>query len=159
MNKVSTKNQTNHPETLIKQSITKLQNTFFNNKKMKITIKDFKKLLENVLLKDGKMEYALYEYQLEDLLDDFKESLLEDNDDFLFAITTHKNYGTQHEDTAMVLIEPSGTVHINELARDKLKAVWKGAYEGNMKKIIPGFAKQLYEGEIPVNGVKTALRT
>ena len=104
------------------------------------------------------MEYGLYEYELEELLDDFKESLLEDNDDFLFAITTHKNDVTGHEDTAMVLIEPLGTVHINELARDKLKEVWEGAYECNMKKIIPGFAKQLYEGEIPVNGVKAALR-
>jgi len=126
---------------------------------MKTTTKDLKKVLENALLKEGKMEYSLYEYELEELLDDFKESLLEDNDDFLFAITTHKNDVTGHEDTAMVLIEPSGTVHINELARDKLKEEWKGAYEGNMKKIIPDFAKQLYEDNIPVNGVKAALRT
>ena len=126
---------------------------------MKTTAKDLKKVLENALLKEGKMEYGLYEYELEDLLDDFKESLLEDNDDFLFAITTHKNDVTGHEDTAMVLIEPSGTVHINELARDKLKEEWKGAYEGNIKKIIPDFAKQLYEGNIPVNGIKTALCT
>ncbi len=126
---------------------------------MTITVKDLQKILENVLLKDGKMEYALYEYELEDLLDDFNESLLEDNDDFLFAITTQKNNVTRREDTAMVLIEPSGTVHINESARAKLKAVWKGAYAGNIKKIIPGFANQLYEGEIAVNGVKTALRT
>ena len=58
----------------------------------------------------------------------------------------------------MVLIEQSGEVHINELARDKLKEEWKGAYERNMKRFIPGFAKQLYEGDIPINGVKTAMR-
>ena len=45
------------------------------------------------------------------------------------------------------------------LARDKLKEEWKGAYERNMKRFIPGFAKQLYEDNIPVNGVKAALRT
>ena len=125
---------------------------------MKTTAKDLKKVLENVLLKEGKMEYGLYEYEFEELLDEFKESVLADKDDFLFAITTHKNDVTGHEDTAMVLIEPSGTVHINELARDKLKEEWKGAYERNMKRFIPGFAIQLYEGDIPINGVKTALR-
>ena len=125
---------------------------------MKTTAKDLKKVLENALLKDGKMEVDLYEYEFVELLDEFKESVIEDKDDFLFAITTHKNDVTGHEDTAMVLIEQSGKVHINELARDKLKDVWKGAYEGNMKKLIPDFAKQLYEGEIPINGVKAALR-
>ncbi len=37
----------------------------------------------------------------------------------------------------MVLIEKTGQVHINELARVKLKALWLGAYESNMKKLIP----------------------
>ena len=124
---------------------------------MKTTVKDLKKVLENALLKDGKMEYDLYEYEFVELLDEFKESVIEDKDDFLFAITTHKNDITGNEDTAMVLIEKSDEVHINELARDKLKAEWKGAYESNMKKFIPDFAKQLYEGDIPINGVKTAL--
>ena len=125
---------------------------------MKTSIKDLKKVLENALLNDGKMEYDLYEYEFEELLDEFKESVIQDKDDFLFAITTHKNDITGNEDTAMVLIEQSGEVHINELARDKLKEEWKGAYESNMKKFIPDFAKQLYEGDIPINGVKTALR-
>ena len=125
---------------------------------MKTTVNGLKKVLENALLKDGKMEYDLYEYEFVELLDEFKESVIEDKDDFLFAITTHKNDITGKEDTAMVLIEQSGQVHINELARDKLKAEWKGAYESNMKKFIPDFAKQLYEGDIPINGVKTALR-
>ena len=125
---------------------------------MKSTAKDLKIVLKNALLNDGKMEYELYEYEFEELLDELLASLIEDKDDFLFAITTHKNDVTGHEDTAMVLIEPSGTVHINELARDKLKEEWKGGYEGNMKKLIPDFAKQLYEGEIPINGVKAALR-
>jgi len=125
---------------------------------MKTTVNGLKTVLENALINDGKMEYDLYEYEFEELLDEFKESVIEDKDDFLFAITTHKNDVTGHEDTAMVLIEQSGTVHINELARDKLKEEWKGGYEGNMKKLIPDFAKQLYEGEIPINGVKAALR-
>ena len=125
---------------------------------MKTSVKDLKKVLENALLNDGKMELDLYEYEFEELLDEFKASVIEDKDDFLFAITTHKNDITGNEDTAMVLIEQSGEVHINELARDKLKVEWKGAYERNMKRLIPDFAKQLHEGDIPINGVKTALR-
>jgi len=71
-----------------------------------------------------------------------------DNDSYLFAVT--ENSG----DVAMVLIEKAGRVHINELARGKLKALWLGAYESNMKKLIPIFASQLAKGEIPVNGIK-----
>jgi len=37
------------------------------------------------------MEYELYEYEFEELLDELLASLIEDKDDFLFAITTHKN--------------------------------------------------------------------
>ncbi len=123
---------------------------------MKTTVKDIRTVLENALLKDGKMEYGLYEYEFEELMDELKATVIQDQDEYLFAITTHKNDETGKEDTAMVLIEQSGTVHINELARDKLKDVWKGAYEGNMKKFIPDFALQLHQGEIPINGVKTA---
>jgi hypothetical protein len=48
----------------------------------------------------------------------------------------------------MALIEKAGQVYINEQAREKLEALWLGAYESNMKKMIPIFAKQLAKGEI-----------
>jgi len=124
---------------------------------MKTTAKDLKIVLKNALLNDGKMEYELYEYEFEALLDELLASLIEDKDDFLFAITTHKNDITGKEDTAMVLIDASGKAHINELARDKLKEVWEGDYERKMTKLIPDFAKQLYKGDIPINGIKTVV--
>jgi hypothetical protein len=124
---------------------------------MKTTAKDLKIVLKNALLNDGKMEYELYEYEFEALLDELLASLIEDKDDFLFAITTHKNDITGKEDTAMVLIDASGKAHINELARDKLKEVWEGDYEHKMTKLIPDFAKQLYKGDIPINGIKTVV--
>jgi hypothetical protein len=101
-----------------------------------------------VLINDEKMEYELYKHELEELLDEWKLSMMKDNDGYLFAVT--ENSG----DVAMVLIEKAGQVHINELAREKLKALWFGAYESNMKKLIPIFASQLANGEIPVNGIK-----
>ncbi|MEI6070067.1 MAG: hypothetical protein WCP96_22280 [Methylococcaceae bacterium] len=124
---------------------------------MKTTAKDLKIVFENALLNDGKMEYELYEYEFEELLDELLATLIKDKDDFLFAITTHKNDITGIEDTAMVLIDASGKAHINELARDKLKEVWEGDYQRRMTKLIPDFSKQLYKGDIPITGIKTVV--
>ena len=55
----------------------------------------------------------------------------------------------------MVLIEKSGQVYINEQARERLQALWPMAYKSNIQKLIPVFAQQLHEGELPINGVKT----
>ncbi len=124
---------------------------------MKTSAKDLKIVLKNALLNDGKMEQNLYEYEFEELLDELLASLSKDKDDFLFAITTHKNDVTGIEDTAMVLIDQSSKIYINELARDKLKEVWEDDYERRMTKLIHDFAKQLYKGDIPINGIKTVL--
>ena len=74
--------------------------------------------------------------------------MVKDNDAYFFAVTENSGH------VAMLLIEKAGQVRINELAREKLKALWLGAYESNMKKLIPIFAKQLAKGEIPINGIK-----
>ena len=111
--------------------------------------KHIEKRLEQTLLHNGEMQYGLYEYELEEFLDELKSSLAEDNDDYIFAVT--ENSGP----VAMVLIEKSGQVHINARAREKLQALWPAAYESNLKQLIPAFAKQLNEGELPINGVKT----
>jgi hypothetical protein len=109
------------------------------------------KLLEQALLHKGPMSSDLYEFEFEDEdLDELKASMIEDNDDFLFSVT--ENTG----EIAMVLIEKSGQVHRNEKAREKLKKLWRRAYEYNMKLLIPDFAKQLSAGTLPINGVKVA---
>ena len=114
-----------------------------------MTAKKIAKLLEQALIHDGEMQYALYEYELEELLDELRSSMAKDKDDYIFAVT--ENSG----DVAMVLIKKSGQSYINEQAREQLRALWPVAYESNMKRLIPAFAKQLHEGEIPINGVKT----
>jgi hypothetical protein len=106
------------------------------------------KLLRQALLEDGEMSRGLYQYEMEELLDEWKSSMRQDQDDFLFAITESSGH------VAMVLIEQAGQVHVNEKARERLQALWPAAYERNMKKLIPAFAEQLAEGEIPVSGVK-----
>ena len=111
--------------------------------------KKIEKLLKQALIQDGEMHYRLYEYELEELLDELKSSLAKDKDDYIFSVTENSGH------VAMVLIENSGQVHINEEARGKLKAFWPATYESNMKKLIPFFAKQLNTGELPINGVQT----
>lgn len=107
-----------------------------------------KELLEQALLYDGEMSYALYEHELEGVLDEFRASLIKDKDDFIFTVTENRGH------VAMVLIEKSGQIHINEQAREKLKALWPAAYEINLRRFIPDFAKQLSKNELPINGVK-----
>jgi len=54
------------------------------------------------------MPYGLYEYELEELLDELKASLAADHDDYIFAVTENSGH------VAMVLIEKAGHVYSNE---------------------------------------------
>ena len=107
------------------------------------------KLLREALLQDGKMELALYEYELEEHIEYWYEGLKADRDEFVFAVT--ENSG----DVAMVLITKGKTVFINEDARKKLLEFWPRTYNANMKKLIPMMARDLANDIISVNGVKT----
>jgi biopolymer transport protein ExbD len=122
-----------------------------------MTKNQIKKALEDALFKDGNMEADLYEYELEEMQEDLKASLQEDNDDYIFALTVHTNDVTQKQDTALVLIEKSGEVYINEAAREKLKAIWERGYAANLRSVLADFIQQLHNGEIPINGIKTVL--
>lgn len=110
------------------------------------------KLLRQALLHDGEMQRELYEHDLEGVVDELNQSLAQDNDDYIFTVTENKGH------VAMVLIEKTGQIHINEQAREQLKAFWPAAYESNMNMLIPAFARQLHEGELPINGVKVDRR-
>ena len=113
-----------------------------------MTAKHIEKRLEQTLIHDDAMQYGLYTYELEEALDELKSSLAHDRDDDIFAVTEKSGH------VAMVLLEPSGHVSINEQAKDKLQALWPVTYERNMKQLIPVFAKQLHAGALPINGVK-----
>ncbi len=117
-----------------------------------MSAKRIEKLLNQALLHAGTMEYALYEHELMEVVDHLKSSLKKDKDDYIFTVT--ENQG----DIAMLLIEKSGGVYINEQARERLKTLWSPAYERNMKRLIPAFAQQLDENELPINGVRMAQR-
>jgi hypothetical protein len=111
--------------------------------------KEIASLLHKALLQDGKMEYALYEYELEEHIDYWYEGLEADRDEFVFAVT--ENSG----DVAMVLITKEKTVYVNEDAREKLHKLWSKAYDTNITLLIPMMADELANDIIAVNGVKT----
>jgi hypothetical protein len=106
--------------------------------------------LHKALLANGDMSYALYEYELEEHLDYWKAGMLRDKDEFLFVVTEHSG------DVAMLLMTNKGPLFINEQAREQLQSLWKkGAYEFNIRVLLPSMAAQLAGGDLWVNGVKT----
>jgi vacuolar-type H+-ATPase subunit E/Vma4 len=111
--------------------------------------KTIEKNLIKALLNDGAMEYALFEYELEEHIDEYLKSKQEDKDDYFFAVTEHTN------DVAMLLIDGKNKVYVNEKARALLKKLWpKSAYKHNMKILIPQMVDELSRGYLFVTGVK-----
>ena len=111
--------------------------------------KTIEKNLIKVLLDNGAMENALFEYELEEHIDEYLKSKQEDGDDYFFAVTEHTN------DVAMLLIDEDNNVHVNEKARAVLRKYWhKSAYKHNMQILIPQMAEQLSKGFLFVTGVK-----
>ena len=114
--------------------------------------KTIEKNLSKALLDDGTMAYALFEYELEEHIDEYMKSKQEDGDDYFFAVTEHTN------DVSMLLIDKRNKVHVNEKARTLLKKYWDKSYEHNMKIMIPHMADELSKGFLSVNGVKIQRR-
>ncbi len=111
--------------------------------------KEIATLLHKALLQDDKMEYSLYEFELEEHIDCWYEGLKADQDEFVFAVTENSGH------VAMVLIMPDKTVFVNESAKAKLSEFWQSNYSINLKRLIPMMAKELVNDTIFVNGVKT----
>jgi len=116
----------------------------------KMRQKTIKKNLRKALLDDGPLSQDLFEYELEEHIDEYIQSKRADRDDFFFAITEHTN------EVAMLLIDPVDNVHINEEARTLLRKFWRGAYKHNLDILIPDMAEQLDAGFLYTMGVKVS---
>ena len=104
-------------------------------------------LLHNALVKNGKMAYSLYEYDMEEHIDYWYNGLKKDKDDFVFVVNENSGH------VAMVLIAPDKKLYINEDARKQLRNIWPKTYDDNMKRMIPKMADELANDIISVNGV------
>ncbi len=110
--------------------------------------KVIEKNLRKVLLEDGPFAKALFEYELEEHVEEYKLSKRDDGDKYFFAVTEHTN------DVAMLLIDEDDNVHINEVARTVLKRLWRTAYRKNLLQLIPDMARQLDAGYLYTVGVR-----
>ena len=80
--------------------------------------KTIEKNLIKALLGDGPLAKALFEYELEEHIEEYLQSKHQDDDKYFFAVTEHTN------DVAMLLIDEHDKVHVNVAARTILKKLW-----------------------------------
>ena len=112
--------------------------------------KTIERNLKKALLDGGALEQALFEYELEEHVEEYMKSKREDNDEFFFAITEHS------DDVAMLLIDKGDKLYINEDARKVLQKLWRDAYKPNIQRLLPDMAGQLNDGYLYTAGVKFA---
>lgn len=108
--------------------------------------------IENSLLKalllDGDMQFGLYEFELQEHIDYWKEGLKKDKEDFVFVVTVNNG------DVAMLLITKKDELYINEEAREELKLFWKTNYQTNIKLLLPNMINDLSNECFALTGAK-----
>jgi len=112
--------------------------------------KTIEKNLKKALLEDGPLVQGLFEYELEEHIEEYRESKRTDNDKYIVAVTEHTN------DVAMLLIDENDKVYINKAARAMLKKLWQKSYRKNLQLLIPDMAAELDRGYLWVAGVKVS---
>ena len=106
--------------------------------------------IRTALLKEGRMEYSLYELELEKHIDYWYEVLKASRNDLILAIAESSG------DVAIAVVLPDGTALANEEARAKLLELWQKNYRENLKAMIPVMAEELEKHLFYVTEVKTA---
>jgi hypothetical protein len=112
--------------------------------------KIIEKNLKLALLDDGPLVMPLFEFELEEHVDEYLSSKHQDSDKYFFAVTEHTN------DVAMLLIDEFDQVYVNEPARARLKELWQDSYRPNMQLLIPQMANELDAGRLFTAGVKVS---
>jgi hypothetical protein len=112
--------------------------------------KAIEKNLRKALLENGPFARALFEYELEEHIEEYNQKKRADGDAYFLADTEHTN------DVAMLLIDEQDTVHVNEAARTLLIRLWQKAYKKNLHLLIPDMARELDAGRLYVAGVKVS---
>jgi hypothetical protein len=112
--------------------------------------KKIERLLRQALLNNGKMEYALFEFELEEHIDYWYEGVIRDGEELVFVLTENRGH------VAMVLITKEKDIYVNEKAREQLVLSWDKAYTKNMERILPRMAEELANDILAVTGVKIA---
>lgn len=104
--------------------------------------------LRNVLLGGQACVQALFEYELEEHIDEYRRSKQRDGDVIFFAVTEHSDH------VAMLLIDEHDVLHVNEQARAALQRIWGAQYATNTERIIPSMVEDLDAGFLFAAGVR-----
>ncbi|MBN1451157.1 MAG: HEAT repeat domain-containing protein [Anaerolineales bacterium] len=104
--------------------------------------------LRRVFLLDAEMDDALYERELAEGIDCWRNELKQKQDDMLFVIVIDS------DGTAMLLLTRKGETYKNEAAREKLRKIWAEVYETRIKSLIPSMARKLANGIPTVHSMK-----
>ena len=115
--------------------------------------KSIEKNLRKALLEDGPLAQALFEFELQEHVAEYRQSKQADGDMYFFAITEHTN------DVAMLLIDESNRLLVNEDARAMLKQLWRDAYRHNLDILIPQMVGELNTGYLFTAGVTVKAST
>jgi len=110
--------------------------------------KTTEKSLKKALLENGPLAQRLFEYELEEHIDECRLSKRESHDTYFFAVAEYRN------EVAMFLIDKDDHLHVNEDARALLKTLWRDSYKINMQRLIPDMAGELEAGYLYTAGVK-----
>lgn len=121
-----------------------------------MTLKEICDVLEQVLLQDGEMDRALYEWEMEQHVEYWTAKMLQTHSEYLIVADVGMNMATGQPRAALLVLELSGVIAVNEAARDRLKTFWKDTYAPNIRKLIPAFASMLKDNQLAVHGVKSA---
>lgn len=95
-----------------------------------------------------KLSIDLYVEVLVDHEETLKASLDRDADDALLFMLADEG------SVAMLLIDWQGTIHRNDNALEKLRAMWHSSFEVNCKTIVPIFSDHIHHRNLGVAGIK-----
>lgn len=106
--------------------------------------------LHAALCGDTKLSIDLYVEVLADPEDALKASLDRDADadDALPCMLADDG------NVAMLLIDWQGTIHRNDNALEKLRAMWRSSFEANCKTVVPIFSDHIHQRNLGVAGIK-----
>lgn len=104
------------------------------------------------LLFDGPLSQRLYQQEMAEHIDYWRQGMRCDKDNFFLAVNEREG------EVALLLLDESGQQFVNEDARRELRHRWStpGVYTNNMLLFIPDMAGQLAADTIWTMGVKVA---
>ena len=113
-----------------------------------MTESEIKTALDGAFLRGTPLSIDLYVEVLAGHEAALKASLDADADDALLCVLADDG------DVAMLLVDWRGTIHRNEDALERVKAMWRDNFEVNVERLLPVFVEFISQNNLGVAGIK-----